>query len=146
MISYNNIKIKYNLTNNFIKNVELFQNNMFYKSNSWICEDIINKIPLIEIAYKFLNNYTKINNYYEYTKKTICYELFEAYCYYKNNIPINYKLARYLINCSGILGTYMYYDNKIIFRLIFLSIKDIITELDGDGFYIWLDIMCNNKK
>lgn len=133
------IEHKNDPSDDFIKYIYICKYNMCITSISWICDNIIKKIPLIEIAKKFL----QFNDNLSYSQKSTCYELFEIFCFYKNNRPINYKLARYLKYCNGILGSGWYFDDEYKFKIIFFTVKDIIKELDGNGFFIWLDYMCN---
>lgn len=126
-------KLKY--SNDFVEKINLCKNNLGLNNYGWIYRYIFLNKPLIDIAKKFL-----LDAYYN--KENVCYELFCAYYKFKNNISISWKLARYLKYSLGILGTGWYYDNENKFRIIFFTIKDIIKELDGEEFFIWIDKMC----
>lgn len=145
MISSNNIKYNNELNINLKKKIELCNYNSCLSSFYFIKQCIMNNIPLIEITKKYLEIYSDVENNYISGQKSTCYELFEAYYMYKNNIPINYKLARYLKYSAGILGSGFYFDEKYKFVMVFISVKDIIKELDGEQFFIWLNDMCNYK-
>ena len=134
MSSSNSIKQNKILNTNFVKKMELCKDNScLYPFNS-IKNSIINGDSLIEITKKYLDTF----NY----KQNVCYELFEAFYMFKNNMTLNYKLARYLKHCVGILGSGWYFDENHKFIVVFFSVKDIIKELDGDEFFIWLNDMC----
>jgi len=141
MILSNSIKQK-KINNEFIKKMELCKNNICSNSFNLIRNNIVNKIPLIEIVKNYLNIYNEFEYNYKSGQRNVYYELFETFYMYKNNIPINYKLARYLIHSIGILGSGWYFNKKYEFVMVFFSVKDIIEEFDGDGFYIWLNDMC----
>lgn len=140
MILSNNIEQKKN--DEFIKKMKLCKDNSCSHSFYLIRNSITNKVPLIEIVEKYLNTYKDLQYKRQPGQKCVCYELFNAFYMYKNNIPINYKLARYLKYSIGILGSGFYFDNKHKFVMVFFSVKDIIEEFDGDEFYIWLNDMC----
>lgn len=145
MISFDNTKENNKLNINLKKKIETCNYNSCLSSFSLIKQYIMNEVPLIEITQKYLDTYRDIEYNYEPGQRSVCYELFEAYYMYKNNIAINYKLARYLKYSVGILGSGWYFDEKYKFVMVFISVKDIIEEFDGDGFFIWLNDMCNCK-
>lgn len=145
MISSGGIKHNNELNINLKRKIESCKYNSCLSSFYLIKQCIINEVPLIEITKKYLDAYRDIEHKYKLGQKSVCYELFEAYYMYKNNIPINYKLARYLKYSAGILGSEFHFDKKYKFSIVFFSVKDIIKELDGDGFFIWLSDMCNDK-
>lgn len=143
MILSNNIEQKKN--DEFIKKMELCKDNSCCYSFNFIRNSIMKKIPLIEIVKNYLNTYKDLEYNNQQGQRSVCYELFEAFYMYKNNIPINYKLARYLKHSIGILGSGFYFNNKYKFVMVFFSVKDIIKEFDGDGFFIWLNDMCEYR-
>ena len=142
MILSNNIEQK-KINEKFFKKMKLCKDNSRSYSFNLIKNYIVNKISFIEIVEKYLNTYRDLEYNYESGQRSVCYELFEAFYMYKNNIVINYKLARYLKYSTGILGSGYYFDNKYKFVMVFISVKDIIEEFDGDGFNVWLNNMCN---
>lgn len=133
---------KYNLTNNFIMKLIYCKKYMGEYSCGWIVDYIFDNVDLITISKKFLSTYYKRWG----NKDNVCYEIFETFILYKNNIEIDYKIAIYLSNSVGIIGTHWYYDVDINFKIIFLTVKDIINELDGDGYFTWLEKMSRKKN
>lgn len=129
---------KNNLSREFIKKMNICKQNIYSNNYIWISQYILDGIDIISITEKFLQSET----YYKLEKKSTSYELFEAFYLYKNNQSIGYKLARYLKHCVGILGSVGYFDEKNKFKIIFFTIKDIILELDGNGFFTWINKMC----
>ena len=144
MILSNNIEQK-KTNDEFIKKMKLCKDNSSSYSFNLIKNYIVNNVPLIEIVEKYLNTYRDLEYNYESGQRSVCYELFEAFYMYKNNMPINYKLARYLKYSMGILSSGYYFDNKYKFVMIFISVKDIIKEFDGIGFNVWLNDMCEYR-
>jgi hypothetical protein len=139
----NNIEQRNEENIDFIEKMNLCKYNSYLSSFNWIRKNIMDKIPVINIAEKYLDIYQDLEYYNKFGQKSTCYELFEAFYLYKNNLSINYKLARYLKHCIGIISSGCYFDDKYKFIIVFFSVKDIIKELDGNGFFIWLDNMCN---
>ena len=142
MISSNNVKHNNELNINLKKKIEYCKYNSCLSSFYFIKQCIIDKVPLIEITKKYLEIYRDIKHNSESGQSSACYELFEAYYMYKNDMTINYKLARYLKHSTGILGSGFYFDEKYKFVMVFISVKDIIKEFDGDEFFIWLNDIC----
>lgn len=123
------------LSNDFISKLNYCKKYMYANSNGWIYDYLINGFDLISISKKYLSlYYNPLKN-----KENTCCELLEAFIVYKNNHTINNKTAKYLITSIGIIGSHWYYNERGEFQIIFLTVKDIIKELDGDGFFIWLN-------
>ena len=95
---------------------------------------------MLEITNKFIHLYEDI----PFVETP--YEILQIFNSYKNNQIIDFKKARYLYHCNGLLATTYYFDSKKKFKIIFLTIKDLIRELDGDGFFIWLEKMCHKNN
>jgi hypothetical protein len=134
-------KIPKHLSKDFIKKLNLCKNNLDETNFGWIYYKLLASNSVIEIAYIYLKK-SKYNGDYFFDFNS---ELFNAFCYYKNNSKkyYNYNIARYLCLKNGILAinTNSYLINDSIFTI--LTIKDIILELDGNGFINWLNESTN---
>ncbi len=120
----------------FIKKINLCKNDLVSNLFYWIFDDIFKENSILDISEKFIDKYTNIG-----LAQTL-YEIFEIFILFKNNQVIDYKKARYLYYCNGIISTSYYFNSQGKFTVIFLTVKDIIRELDGDEFFIWLEKMC----
>ncbi len=128
------------ISKEFLNKVNLCKNDLVSNLLYWICEDILAGEDISYISNKFINKYD-CNNLLQ----TPC-EIFEIFNSYKNSQVIDYKKARYLYYCNGILATTFHFNSKGKFEVIFLTVKDIIRELDGDEFFIWLKKMCTENN
>jgi len=66
--------------------------------------------------------------------------LFDAFYQYKSNTCYDPIDASYLASRSGILGQYMIDPDNIIF----VTVKQLISQCDGDGFQQWLCEQANS--
>ncbi len=128
--------IEKKISQEFLNKINLCKNDLISNLFYWIIDDILTGKSIIYISEKFINKYK--NNR---IAQTSC-EIFEIFNSYINNNYIDYKKARYLRYCNGILSTVYYFNSEGKFKIIFFTVNDIIRELDGDGFYIWLNQMC----
>lgn len=102
--------------------------------NEWIWSFIQERKSLLEIAKHYNVNYDG-----EYLKATCC-GLFDAYIHFKENKEFDTIAASYLSERSGVLGSFVIKDKYDKFvDMINFTVVDLISELDGEEFFTWLD-------
>jgi hypothetical protein len=101
----------------------------------WIFIDMLQNKTMEQIANKFLEQDDWDGNYLTSTTSA----LFNAFVCYKQNQTIDTLEALYLSTRGGSIGSYDYFDEDGNLTMIFVSPKDLIAELDGDGFFTWLN-------
>jgi len=132
---------KKKISTDFLNKISICKNILVSNLFFWVFDDILAEKSIEEISIKFIIKH-KDNKLAE-----IPCEIFEIFNLYKNNENIDWKKARYLRYCNGILATNWYFDSGK-FKIVFLTVNDIIRELDGIGFFIWINRMCirDNKN
>lgn len=113
-------------------------------SNEWIWSFIQEGKSLLEIAKHYNANYDD-----DECGKSTTSSLFNAFIHFKENKEFDSITAAHLSNRDGILGHHVIKDDSANFvDLIHFTVVDLIQELDGDEFFIWLNklaIIGNNK-
>ena len=100
----------------------------------WILEFIQEKKSLLEIAKHYNRDYD-----YEYASST-CGGLFDAYIHFKKGTDFDEVAASYLSTRAGVIGSSIQYDeDKEFVGMIYLTVKDLILDLDGSEFFSWLN-------
>lgn len=107
-----------------------------------ILMSILNNKSLLEIAQEY-NIQSNYNN--NYLTQTSC-GLFDAYIHYKNNKNFDLKGALYLRSRAGTLGTFKIQDGSGNSSMIFLSVREIIREIDGTNFFVWLNKLADEAE
>ena len=103
-------------------------------NNTWILGYIQEKKSLLQIANKYNYSYDG-----EYASST-CGGLFDAYIQFKQNRDFDTVAASYLSTRAGVLASSIQYDaDKKFIGMIYLTVKDLILELDGTEFFSWLN-------
>lgn len=95
---------------------------------------------LEEIAYDYnercgYNNDVSICKYLTSTVSG----LFDAFIHYKRGEDFDSMAGWYLNQRNGILGSYQIVDGLEDLLITNLTVMDLIRELDGEGFFIWLN-------
>jgi hypothetical protein len=105
--------------------------------------DILQNKSMLEIASEFLNNDDEWNGDY-LTSSTSA--LFNAFVCYKQQKQFDFDEALYLCTRNGSIDSYQTFDKSGEFKMIFFGPKDLIRELDGEGFFVWLNNLADNAE
>jgi len=118
----------------FISNLNKieFNDNITQQKINWLINNLSKQyMDLIEIGYAYQDEF----DYNGIVSSSYDCAMFEAYCYYKNNISINKDHALKLIDNDGILGYYINNNNK----KMYLSVKQLINRYENNNlFNNWL--------
>jgi hypothetical protein len=102
--------------------------------DKWISQFILDNISLLDIAIRYNIDYD-----FNYASSTTS-ALFDAYIHFKQGKPFDVVAASYLSSRSGIISRSIQYDaNKIFIDILYLTVNDLILELDGTQFFVWLN-------
>jgi hypothetical protein len=102
--------------------------------NKWILQFILDQKSLLDIAKRFNIDYD-----FNYTSSTTS-ALFDAFIHFKEGKSFDVVAASYLSSRSGIIARSIQYDaNKIFIDILYLTVNDLILELDGTQFFVWLN-------
>lgn len=105
----------------------------------WICRCLTKGMSMLEISKSCINQFDLIENYLEATDIAF----FEAFISYKEKKYFDKEEAFYLNSRAGIIGQHYDAKNK---KMWFFTTKDLIKELDGNEFFIWLNKTASNYK
>ncbi len=94
---------------------------------------------MLEIATEFLNNDNWDGNFL--TSSTSA--LFDAFICYKQQKEFDCEEALYLCTRGGSIGSYKTFNELGEFTMVFFGPKDLIRELDGEGFFVWLNSLAD---
>lgn len=105
----------------------------FFESTIWIYSYIMQNKSLEEIAQKYINSINCEND----PDKLSCWKLFDAFLKFKQNIKSDFNFDKN--SNSGIISYYELLDSNYKFKIIFLTVEDLIKEMDGEYFFNWID-------
>lgn len=102
--------------------------------DKWILQFILDNISLLDIAKRYNQDYD-----YNYSSSTTS-GLFDAFIHFKQGTTFDVVAASYLSSRSGIIARSIQYDeNKIFSDILYFTVNDLILELDGPQFFVWLN-------
>jgi len=137
----NNIILKY--SNDFYNKLYMcYITDNFCDSTIWIYNFILKNKSLEEISIEYLK---KINHNDNINKLT-CSKLFDAFIKFKKNQQIDKNDALYLSQNTGIISQYELFDTDYKFKIIYLSVENLIREMDGEEFFHWINNSITTNK
>lgn len=130
------------LSESFIKKIELCKNGTIDKEFNWIFVDLLEGRSALDIANKAL----EFSDYDGDCLTSATHGLFDAFVSYKNESIIDSDDAAYLSNRAGPIGYYNIEESDGVTKMEIFSVRDIIRELDGEGFFVWLKLMGESNE